>query len=142
MSFLCWFCCFFCWEAKKTCKMVRYVCYHIVWNCMNIAHCWKNVVNQGFRSCSYSCGMCIFYIFYQENQVLVPVSCFDRATSEQYFYWMLIVSQTASYEITLACLSLCLCASVCPSFHPSLNFLKIGLLVFVTFYIMIADHHI
>ena len=52
------------------------------------------------------------------------------------YYWTLDVSRTASYEITLACLSvrlsvcLCLFLSVRPSVRPSvrtsLNFLKIG----------------
>ena len=39
-------------------------------------------------------------------------------------YWMLDISQTVSYEITLVSLSVCL------SVRPSLNFLKTGSLVF------------
>ena len=44
-------------------------------------------------------------------------------------FWMLDVSRTASYEITLVRLSICP-FSVCLSVCPSLSFLKIGSLVF------------
>ena len=45
--------------------------------------------------------------------------CYARAISSMFICWMLDVSRTASYEITLVILLSCL--SVC----PSLNFLKI-----------------
>ena len=45
-----------------------------------------------------------------------------------FIFWMLNISQTASYEITLVRLSVCW--SVCPSVRLSLSFLKIGSLVF------------
>ena len=45
-----------------------------------------------------------------------------------FLLWMLDVSQTASYEITLVRQSVCV--SACPPVCPSLSFLKIGSLVF------------
>ena len=45
-----------------------------------------------------------------------------------FLFWMLDVSQTASYEITLVRQSVCV--SACPPVCPSLSFLKIGSLVF------------
>ena len=47
-------------------------------------------------------------------------------------YWMLDVSWTGSYEITLL---------ICPSVHPSLSFLTIGSLVFSNIHDD-ADHDI
>ena len=61
-------------------------------------------------------------------------------------FWTLTISWTVSYDITVIHLSVhpsfCLSVhpSVCLSFHLSLSFLKIGSLVFLMLYLIVADH--
>ena len=62
---------------------------------------------------------------------IIILHCFFIAFFFEVFsicFWTLNVSWTASYGITLVCLSLC--GSVCLSVFPSLSFLKIGSVVF------------
>ena len=67
--------------------------------------------------------MCVCVCVY-----IIYVCIYDHQIVHHNPCWMLDVSWTASYEITLVRLSVC--PSVCSSVRSSLSFLKIGSLAF------------
>ena len=96
---------------------------------------WKDFVNISYEDTSFL--------------ILEHTNCYQIGNKS---CWMLNVSQTASYEITLVCLSVCLpihtsvCLSICLLVHLSvcLSVIKFSQDWIISFFVlyMIADHGI
>ena len=85
---------------------------------------WKNI-----------CKRLHLYLMDFSEQLVFREVIFQNSLSNVFisnFYWTLQIIWTASYEITLFCLLVW--PSVCPSFLPSISFLKIGSIVFFWYY--------